>query len=43
MRTEESFSGLLARLLRGMLEKTLDKTLIDGLVHLKHEAERRST
>jgi len=26
-----------------MLEKTLDKTLIDGLVHLKHEAERRST
>ena len=43
VRTEESFSGLLARLLRGMLEKTLDKTLIDGLVHLKHEAERRST
>jgi uncharacterized protein YndB with AHSA1/START domain len=42
VRTEESFSGLLARLLRGMLQKTLDKTLIDGLVHLKHEAERRS-
>ncbi|TML07687.1 MAG: polyketide cyclase [Actinobacteria bacterium] len=42
-RTEESFSGLLVRLLRGSLQKTLDKSLRDGLEHLKHEAERRST
>jgi len=41
-RTEESFSGLLVRLLRGSLQKTLDKSLQDGLQHLKHEAERRS-
>ena len=40
--TEESFSGLLVRLLRGSLQKTLDKSLQDGLQHLKHEAERRS-
>ena len=42
VRTEESFSGLLVRLLRGSLQKTLDKSLQDGLQHLKHEAERRS-
>jgi uncharacterized protein YndB with AHSA1/START domain len=40
--TEESFSGLLARLLRGQLQKTLDKSLVDGLEHLKREAERRA-
>ena len=40
--TEESFSGLLARLFRGQLQKTLDKTLGDGLEHLKREAERRA-
>jgi uncharacterized protein YndB with AHSA1/START domain len=40
--TEESFSGLLARLFRGQLQKTLDKSLGDGLEHLKSEAERRS-
>ena len=38
--TEESFSGLLARLFRGPLQKTLDKSLSDGLEHLKREAER---
>jgi hypothetical protein len=42
VRTEESFSGLLARLLRGMLQKTLDKSFKDGLERLKREAERRS-
>jgi uncharacterized protein YndB with AHSA1/START domain len=42
VRTEESFSGLFARLLRGSLQKTLDKSLEDGLEHLKREAERRS-
>jgi len=40
--TEESFSGLLARLFRGSLQKTLDKSLSEGLEHLKREAERRA-
>jgi uncharacterized protein YndB with AHSA1/START domain len=40
--TEESFSGLIARLFRRQLQKTLDKSLHDGLEHLKREAERRS-
>jgi hypothetical protein len=40
VRTEESFSGLLARLLRRTLQKTLDRSLQDGLEHLKREAER---
>ena len=44
VRTEESFSGLLARLLRRSLQKTLDKTFEDALERLKGEAEaeRRS-
>jgi uncharacterized protein YndB with AHSA1/START domain len=41
VRTEESYSGLLARLLRGTLQKTLDKSLEDGLQRLKWEAERQ--
>jgi uncharacterized protein YndB with AHSA1/START domain len=40
--TEESFSGLAARLFRRSLQKTLDKTLGEGLEHLKREAERRA-
>ena len=40
--TEESFSGLLARLFRGQLQKTLDKSLDAGLEDLKREAERRA-
>jgi hypothetical protein len=40
--TEESFSGLLARLFRGQLQKSLDKSLDEGLEHLKREAERRA-
>lgn len=40
--TEESFSGVLARLLRGSLQKTLDRSLEQGLEHLKREAERRA-
>jgi uncharacterized protein YndB with AHSA1/START domain len=40
--TEETFSGLLARLFRGQLQKTLDKSLAEGLEHLKREAERRA-
>jgi hypothetical protein len=42
VRTLELFTGLLARLLRGMLQKTLDMSLKDGLERLKREAERRS-
>jgi uncharacterized protein YndB with AHSA1/START domain len=40
--TEESFSGVLARLLRGSLQKQLDRALDEGLGHLKREAERRA-
>lgn len=39
--TEESFSGLLARLFRRQVQKTLDRSLSEGLEHLKREAERR--
>ena len=38
--TEESFDGLMARVLRRPLRKTLDKALTDGAAYLKHEAER---
>lgn len=40
-RTEESFDGLVARLFRGRLQKTMDGALQDELRHLKAEAERR--
>ena len=40
VKTQESFSGLLARLSRN-LQKTLDKSLVEGLEHLKREAEQR--
>jgi uncharacterized protein YndB with AHSA1/START domain len=39
--TEESFSGFLARLFRGSLQKTLDRSTESGLEHLKRESERR--
>jgi hypothetical protein len=39
-RTEESYEGLVARLLRRPLQKTLDAALADGVRHLKAEAER---
>ncbi len=42
VRTEESFTGLLARILRGTLQKALDKSFVDGVARLKQEAERRS-
>jgi uncharacterized protein YndB with AHSA1/START domain len=42
VRTEESFEGLPARVFRGALQKTLDRTLEDGLQRLKAEAERRA-
>jgi hypothetical protein len=43
VRTEESFEGLVARLLRRSLQKTLDRSLADGLGYLKAEVERRAT
>ena len=42
VRTEETFDGLLARLFRRRLQRTLDTALEDGLRHLKAEAERRA-
>jgi len=42
VQTEETFSGLLARLFRGSLQTTLDKSTSEGLEHLKREAERRA-
>jgi hypothetical protein len=41
VRTEESYDGLVARLFRGRLQKTLDGALQSGLQHLKAEAERQ--
>lgn len=40
VRTEESYEGLVARLLRRSLQKTLDRALDDGLQDLKVEVER---
>jgi len=42
VRTQESFHGLLARLLRGSLQKTLDRSLEDGFERVKRESERRA-
>jgi hypothetical protein len=41
VRSDESYEGLVARLFRARLQKTLDDALEDGLRHLKAEAERR--
>jgi carbon monoxide dehydrogenase subunit G len=43
VRTEESWDGLLARLLRGRMRKTLQGSIDAGLDRLKAEAERRAT
>ena len=40
VRTEEALKGLVARVLRRSLQKTLDKALEDGLRNLKAQAER---
>lgn len=42
VRTEESWEGLLSRVLRGAFQRTLEKALTSGLQSLKREAERRS-
>jgi len=39
--TQESYDGVVARLFRGRLKRTLDRALHDGLQRLKAEAERR--
>jgi hypothetical protein len=41
VRTEESYNGLVAQLLRRRLQKVLDSALEGELQHLKAEAERR--
>jgi uncharacterized protein YndB with AHSA1/START domain len=41
-RSEESWQGLLASLLKGYSRKTLDKGIRSVLAHLKVEAERRA-
>ncbi len=40
VRTEESYEGLVARLMRAPLQKTLDRALDEGLRYLKAEAEK---
>ena len=42
VRSEESWEGLLASLLKGYSRKTLDKGIRSVLARLKTEAERRA-
>lgn len=42
VRSEESWEGLLVRLLRGPLTRSLQKAIDSGLGHLKAEAEDRA-
>jgi uncharacterized protein YndB with AHSA1/START domain len=42
VQTKESYDGLVARLLRRPLQKTLDRALADGLRYLKAEVEARA-
>jgi uncharacterized protein YndB with AHSA1/START domain len=39
--TEESFDGLIARIFRGSMQKTLKKSLDNGLQHLKTRVEQQ--
>ena len=43
VRTEESYEGLVTRLFRRSIQKTLDRALADGLRYLKAEVERQPT
>jgi hypothetical protein len=43
VRTEESYTGLVARLLRVPLQRSLSRALAEGLVDLKAQAERSAT
>jgi uncharacterized protein YndB with AHSA1/START domain len=40
--TEESFDGLIARIFRGSMQKTVKKSLDTGLQHLKARVEERT-
>ena len=40
VKTEESWDGLLPRLLRGSMQRMLKRSIASGLLHLKVEAER---
>lgn len=42
VRMEESWDGLVVRILPGPMRKSLQKAVDGGLVHLKDEAERRA-
>jgi uncharacterized protein YndB with AHSA1/START domain len=42
VRTEESWDGLLVRILSGPMQRSLQKAVDGGLEHLKAEAERRA-
>ncbi len=42
VRSEESWEGLLPGILRGTMKRMLSRSLQQGLVYLKKEAERRS-
>ena len=42
VRTEESWEGLLAAILRDQMQRSLQKAVDGGLEHLKAEAERRA-
>ena len=39
--TEESWEGLIVRLFRRAMQKSLERAISSGLMHLKAEAERR--
>lgn len=41
--TEESWEGLLPRILTGLMKRMLQRSIDSGLMHLKREAERRAT
>jgi hypothetical protein len=43
VRTEEAWSGALARLLRGPLQARLDHRIDERLAHLRAEVERVAT
>jgi len=42
VRSEESWEGLLPGILRGTMKKMLSRSIQQGLIYLKKEAERRS-
>jgi hypothetical protein len=43
VQTDESVTGVLARLLRGPVGRRMHAAMVDGLAALKAEAERRAT